>query len=47
MNLMAFLNKGAKHAPSDVDRKQKALNDAAEASRKQWLNALVVDQIRA
>lgn len=44
---MAFLNKGAKHAPSDADRQQAAINDAAEASRAQWLNALLVDELRA
>lgn len=44
---MAFLNRGARHAPSDADRRQAAINDAAEASRAQWLNALVLDELRA
>lgn len=44
---MAFLNKGAKHAPSDADRRQAAIDKAAEASRAQWLNALLVDELRA
>lgn len=47
MNLMAFLNAGARHAPSDAERQQAIINDAAEASRAQWLNALVVDELRA
>lgn len=44
---MAFLNSGAKHAPSDADRRQAIINDAAEASRAQWLQALLTDELRA
>lgn len=44
---MSFLNAGARHAPSDAERQQRAINEAAEASRAQWLNALVVDELRA
>lgn len=47
MNLMSFLNAGARHAPSDAERQQRAINEASEASRAQWLNALVVDELRA
>jgi len=47
VNLMNFLNAGARHAPSDADRQQAAINEAAEASRAQWLNALLVDELRA
>jgi hypothetical protein len=44
---MNFLNTGARHAPSDADRQQAAVNEAAEKSRAQWLNALLVDELRA
>lgn len=47
MNLYSFLNIGAKLAPSDADRKNAAINTAAEKTRAQWLNALLVDQTRA
>lgn len=47
MNLMSFLNAGARHAPSDADRRQAIVNAAAEASRAQWLKALLVDELRA
>lgn len=47
MNLTAFLNRGARHAPTDAERAQTAINKAAEDSRKQWLDSILVDQIRA
>lgn len=47
MNLTAFLNRGARHAPSDAERQQAAINKAAEESREKWLDAIMVDQIRA
>lgn len=40
MNLFAMLNRGAAHAPNPVKQ-------AAEAARKQWLNALLVHQTGA
>lgn len=42
MNLHAFLNRGAAHAPKPID----PIVKAAEDTRKQWLNALLVDQTR-
>lgn len=47
MNLTAFLSRGAAHAPSDADRAQGVINEAAETARKKWLNALLVDDTRA
>lgn len=51
MNLFAFLNRGARHADILADRAsqahQLAIEQAAESSRAQWLNALLVDQTRA
>jgi len=47
MNLLAFLRRGSTHAPSDNDRAQARINEAAEVTRKKWLNALMVDQTRA
>lgn len=47
MNLFAFINRGAAHAPSDAQRQQAAVDAALEASRAQWLNALLVDETRA
>lgn len=45
MNLFAMLNRGAAHAPAPKIPKPHI--KAAEAARKQWLNALLVDQTRA
>ena len=47
MNLMTFLNRGAAHAPSDTQRRQAVLDQAAEVTRQQWLAALTADQTRA
>lgn len=47
MNLSAFLNLGARHAPTDAERAQAGITKAAEDSRKQWLDSIMVDQIRA
>lgn len=47
MNLFTMLNRGAAHAPSDTQRQQAKITVAAETARKQWLNALLVDQTRA
>lgn len=47
MNLFDIINRGARHAPSDADRKAAKIKAAAEAARLQWLNALLVDQTRA
>ncbi len=47
MNLMSFLKRGAKHAPTEAERAQAAINSAAEKTREQWLDALMVDQTRA
>lgn len=47
MNLFALLNRGAAHAPSEAQRARAKIVEAAEAARKQWLDALVVDQTRA
>lgn len=47
MNLTAFLNRGARHAPTDAERAQAAINKAAEQSRERWLDAIMLDQIRA
>lgn len=47
MNLFNLLNRGASHAPSDSDRSQACINKAAEQARKQWLDALLIDQTRA
>jgi len=46
MNLFDILNRGARHAPSDADREAQKIKAAAEATRLQWLNALLVDQTR-
>jgi hypothetical protein len=43
MNLSAFLARGAAYAPPSVD----PVAVACEATRAQWLNALLVDQTRA
>ncbi len=47
MNLMDFYGRGARHAPSDADRQRAKITLAAEGTRKQWLNALMVDETRA
>lgn len=47
MNLMNFYARGASHAPTDADRRRAKITTAAEATRKQWLNALMVDETRA
>lgn len=47
MNLMSFLNRGASHAPTDAERAQAAIKKAAEESREKWLDAIMLDQIRA
>lgn len=47
MNLHAFLNRGAAHAPSEEARHQAVINRTLELTRKTWLNALLVDQTRA
>lgn len=47
MNLMALLNRGAAHAPTDAERRQAIINKAAEETRAKWLNALLVDETRA
>ena len=46
MNLFNFLGRGAALAPSDTQRRQQAIDHAAEKARAQWLNALLVDQTR-
>lgn len=45
MNLFTMLNRGAAHAPAP--KLPGAHVRAAEAARRQWLNALVVDETRA
>lgn len=45
MNLFAVLNRGAAHAPPPPRYKRAELR-AIEATRLQWLNALLVDQTR-
>lgn len=45
LNLSAFLNRGAAHAP--LPQHTTAVIKSAEASRKQWLKALEADQMRA
>ncbi len=47
MNLAAFLNRGAAHAPRQIDRQAQAVLDNAEKARASWLNALLVDQTRS
>lgn len=47
MNLMSFLKSGAKHAPTEGERAQARVTKAAEQTRIQWLDALLVDQTRA
>ena len=47
MNICTLWAAGAAHAPSDSDRRQARINQAAEQSRKQWLDALLTDQTRA
>lgn len=47
MNLMALLNRGAAHAPSDAQRQQARIDSVTEETRAKWLNALLVDQTRA
>jgi len=46
MNLMDFYSRGARHAPTDADRRRAKVTLAAETTRKQWLNALMVDETR-
>lgn len=46
MNLFTILNRGAAHAPKPPEHTA-AVVRAAEATRAQWLNALLVDQTRA
>jgi hypothetical protein len=45
MNLVAFLNRGARLAPPPEHAQ--CVVRAAEKARRQWLNALLVDQTRA
>ena len=47
MNICNLWAMGSAYAPSDSDRRQERINKAAEQSRKQWLDALLVDQTRA
>lgn len=47
MNLFALLNRGAAHAPTESHRKASAVTQAAEATRERWLDALMVDELRA
>lgn len=47
MNLMTFLNAGARLAPSEADRQRAKTERTAEALRDQWLDALVLDQTQA
>lgn len=42
-----MLNRGAAHAPSEADRRQARIATASETARRQWRNALLVDQTRA
>lgn len=46
MNLMSFLGRGAAMAPKPPAHSRELLR-ATEAARRQWLNALLVDQTRA
>lgn len=46
MNIFDILNRGAAHAPKPPEHKP-AVVRAAETTRKQWLDALQVDQVRA
>lgn len=46
MNLFDMLNKGASYAPKPPEHPARVVR-AAEASRRQWLRALEVDQMRA
>jgi len=47
MNLSAFLNRGARYAPTDAERANARVTKAAEESREKWLDAIMVDQLRA
>lgn len=51
MNLFALLNRGASHADilhqREATARQAGITAAAEASRAQWLSALLTDQTRA